>query len=351
MLSSLSSNVVLSKARARYGKRLKMENYRDLLNCHTVGEVAAYLKSHTIYGEFLAGIAENEVHRGELESRLKQKLMEDYSSLCRYEISVGEHFSLYFIQRSEIEQILHAVLLLDAGISEEYLFSMPTYLLHHTKISLTSLSKIKNYDDLLHVLHKTSYEKIMNQFRPKENGPIDYNGIESALFTYLYSNIYDTIKNYVRGEAAGQLFDIFNSFIDIRNYVRIYRLRLFYHFNSEQIRRVLFPFGTLTHHSLDEMMTATTEDELKTAFLQTKIGKSTRNINDPDQLSSHALFRLCHHYIDFSIHPSVVLLAYVFVCELEIRDIITIVEGIRYKMPANQIQKLLTIYNYYLSEN
>ena len=68
MLSALSSNAVLSKARAMYGKRLTAENYRELLNCKTVGEIAAVLKSRTVYGKLLAGINENEIHRGMLET-------------------------------------------------------------------------------------------------------------------------------------------------------------------------------------------------------------------------------------------------------------------------------------------
>ena len=84
MLSGLSSNAILSKARAMYGKRLTKENYNDLLNCQTVGEVASYLKSRTVYGKCLAGINESEVHRGQLEVALRQKLFDDYASLCRF---------------------------------------------------------------------------------------------------------------------------------------------------------------------------------------------------------------------------------------------------------------------------
>ena len=47
MLSSLSSNVVLAKARAKYGKRLKEKDYRNLLDCKSVAEVAAYLNANT----------------------------------------------------------------------------------------------------------------------------------------------------------------------------------------------------------------------------------------------------------------------------------------------------------------
>ena len=48
MLSSLASNAILSKARAMYGKRLTKENYRELLNCKSVGEVRVSKESHCL---------------------------------------------------------------------------------------------------------------------------------------------------------------------------------------------------------------------------------------------------------------------------------------------------------------
>ena len=41
MLSTYSSNVILAKARAMYGRRLHTEDYRELLGCRSVGELAS----------------------------------------------------------------------------------------------------------------------------------------------------------------------------------------------------------------------------------------------------------------------------------------------------------------------
>ena len=181
MLSSFASNAILSKARAMYGKRLREENYRDLLNCKTVSEVAGYLKNRTSYSGILAGINENEVHRGQLEGKLRQKLFEDYASLCRYELSVGEHFADYLLEHGEIEQILHSLMYLDAGNPEEYLFSLPAFLNRHTRIDLYALAHVKNYEDLLSALSHTPYRKLMEPFRPVPGIPMNYTGIENAL--------------------------------------------------------------------------------------------------------------------------------------------------------------------------
>ncbi|MFU0833496.1 MAG: ATP synthase, subunit C [Oscillospiraceae bacterium] len=347
MFSEFASNVILSKARTMYGKRLTIQNYEDLLACQSVGEVAGYLKDQTVYGKILSGIETSEIHRGQLEAKLKQKLWEDYASLCHYEITVGERFAQYFIERNEIEQILHAILLLDAGMPEEYLFNMPSYLLHHTKINLKSLSKIESFDDLLRTVGHTEYRSILEPFHPDESGWINYTGIESALYSYLYKNMFRIIRKYTHGETTKQLHDILKSYIDLTNFARIVRLKISYHSDPEFIKKALLPYGTFSEHLLNKMIEAQSEDELLSILGTTEIGKRALKFKHDyvGEIPRRMNFRNCRHYLDFSTHPSVVLISYIFTSETEISDIITIVEGIRYKLPAEEIRKLLVIIN------
>lgn len=347
MLSEFSSNVVLSKARAMYGKRLTVQNYNDLLNCQSVSEVASYLKNNTVYGKILSGIEETDIHRGQLEAKLRQKMMEDYASLCHFEITVGEHFSQYFIERNEIEQILHVILLLDAGMPEEYIFNMPSYLLKHTKINLKSLSKIKSYDDLLRALGHTPYRAILESFHPGENNWINYTGIESALYSYLYDNMFRIIKKYTRGETTKQLNDILKSYIDLSNFTRIVRLKISYHADPGFIKKALFPYGNFSEHLLDKMVASDSEEAITSILETTEIGKRALKFEHDyvGEIPHRMNFRNCHHYIDFSTHPSVVLISYIFTSETEIDDIITIVEGIRYHLATEEIRKLLIVVN------
>ncbi|OCM99889.1 hypothetical protein A7X67_10420 [Clostridium sp. W14A] len=347
MLSELSSNVVLSKARAMYGKRLTIQNYNDLLACQSVSEVASYLKSNTVYGKILSGIEESEIHRGQLEAKLRQKLLEDYASLCHYEITVGEHFSQYFIEKNEIEQILHVILLLDAGMPEEYLFNMPSYLTRHTKVDLKSLSKIRSFDDLLRTLSHTEYRRILEPYHPEENGWINYTGIESSLYTYLYSNMFRIIERYTRGETTKQLNDILKSYIDLTNFTRIVRLKISYHSDPEFIKNALLPYGTFGEHFLDKMIEADDEEKIVSILETSEIGKRALRFEHDyvGEIPRRMNFRNCHHYIDFSTHPSVVLISYIFTSEVEISDIITIVEGIRYRLATDEIRKLLIVVN------
>ena len=125
--SAPSANVILAKARAMYGNSLKSQNYLELLNCHSVSEVASYLKNRTSYAVMLTEINETTIHRGHLEMLLRRKLFNDYSSLSRYDATVGMHMSAYIIRRGEIDQIIQCLRLMNAGRSDEFFFSMPLF--------------------------------------------------------------------------------------------------------------------------------------------------------------------------------------------------------------------------------
>lgn len=350
MLATLSSNVVLAKARTMYGRRLTEENYKDLLKCKTVREVASYLKDRTAYSKVLAGIEETEIHRGGLELKLREKLAEDFNSLCRYEITIGEKFGEYFLRRGEMNLILQTILFLNAGESEkpdEEQIPAPLYLQHHTGLNLAALRHSSNYDEMLTALAHTPYEPMLKPFRPEKGQRIDYTGIEIALYSHLFDGIFNIIQKYSHGQTKRQLLDIFNSFVDLTNYVRIVRLKEFHRVSPEKIKKSLLPFGTLKRNILDQMAAADTEDEMQSILGRTKIGKRVSRVQHSyvDEIPRRVNFGTCHHYIDFSTHPSVVLISYVFLCEEEIADIVTIVEGIRYNLAPDEIKKMLTVLN------
>lgn len=345
MLISLSSNVVLAKARTMYGRRLTQADYNELLKCRTVGEVAGYLKNHTVYSGALAGIVENEVHRGELEARLKQKLMEDYAALCKYEVEVDRHFSRSFIERDEIRFLLLTVLRINSGKAEAGEYFFPPYLLHKASFDLSALSRAKTVDDLKRVVEKTPYGKQMAPFLTEPEKPIDYTGLENALYRDLFSNIVETISDHFFGEPKKELLTIYQAYLDLNNYVRIVRLRVKYGVSAEDTKKLLLPSGTFSESFLDKMAQGSTEEEIQAVLEHEEIGRKalkTRHVY-LDEIPARMNFQICRHFIDYSIYPPVVLIAFIFLSEAEIGNIVTIIEGKRYQLEPEEIKKLLIL--------
>lgn len=343
MLSTLSSNAILSKARAMYGKRLTGKDYQSMLGCKTVGEVAGYLKNHTSYSDMLTGVDEAAIHRGQLEMMLRQRIFYDLASLCRYELSVGERFADYILVRSEIQQILRALTLLEGEGADEYLFSLPLFLDKHTHIDLHALAKMKNYHDFLNALGHSPYRRLLEPFAPHPGEAIDITAVENALYGYLYSVVRNIIEHTRSKIAREQLNQIFTSYIDLQNYVRIVRLKKYYHANPDYIRSLQLPFGRLKESTVNEMILAESERQVTAIMKRTPLGKRSANVEYSyiDEIPLRYRFYTCEKSIRYSVYPPVVMLSYIFLTEFELSNIIHIVEGIRYGLPADDIKKLL----------
>lgn len=349
MPGSFSSNVILAKALAMYGHCLKPQNYKELLACHSVSEIAAYLKTRTSYATALREINEATIHRGYLEMLLRRKLFGDYASLSRYDMTVGSHLSDYLLERGEIDQIVQGLRLLGAGRPEEFFFSMPPFFSSHTRLNLIGMSKVKTYGQLLEELAGTPYRAILARFTPKtdESGSlhIPITDIETALYRHLIETLQAVIAR-THGKERQQLTDLCGAMVDAQNVTRILRLKQFFHASPDAIRAQLLPSGgTLSRRMQEAMIDADSPDEVVRLFYTTAAGRKIpedqrRFIHDLDDRASYFTAR---HHIHFSSSPMVVMFSYVILTDIEVDDIINIIEGVRYGMTAEQIRPMLVM--------
>lgn len=344
MILSYASNAVLSKARAMYGKRLKERDYLNLMSCDSVSEIASYLKHKTSYSDILSAINENDIHREYLEDIIKRKLFYDFAILGKYDLSSGEHFFNYIIAKTEVQEIMHIIMLMAAGKTSEYLYSMPVFFGRHTKIDIYSFSSIKSFDDLLEATKKSVYNEILLPFRPRNgNGPVDISQIEAVLYTYLYDVVFHIIDKYTRGRTKEELNDLFNTYVDLNNIVRIARVKKFYNVDDEYIETIIFPFGKLGMKALREYIYSKDTKQMMIDMKSSKVGKKwlSKGLDTIDKIPKYMRFIRSLHNIRFSISAPIVLMSYIFLKEIEILNIINIIEGIRYKLPAEEIKAML----------
>lgn len=338
-----ASSAVITKARAKYGKRLTQKDYKALLKCNNVSSVVAYLKSHTKYSDVLSKINESEVHRGQLETLLKQKVFYDFDSLCRYEMSEGSPFSEFIIRKYEIEQLTHFLMLLSCNKQEQYIFALPSYFNNHTDIDLYKLSSCKDFDSFIDTLGKGEYQEILKNFKPDKNGVIDIAGAEDALNVYSHKELYTAIskrKNKKQREKLKQLCDHVNDFCNLS---RILRLKKYYSMDAQTIKSHLLPYGSIKDKTLNDMCEAQDIEQVFEIMSTTRVGKRIKqmSIEKEEQMSFMSRYNMCRRMLYYSTDPAVVLLSYMYVSEAELKNIITIIEGVRYNCSVEQIESLL----------
>ena len=342
-MSSQSSNAILAKARAMYGKCLKDTDYQNLIDCKTVAEIAAYLKQRTNYASVMSGLNETEIHRGQLEPVLRQNIYFDVFALSRYALEDTLAFSDFIIAKMEIEQIIRCLMLVNIGKAEEYVYSMPLSLDKFSKISLKALASVRSYDDMMSAMKGTWYYQVMLGFRPKDNSKINITELEIALENKNYSKVIETMAEGKNKGDRKELRDIFSAMLDFENMSRIIRLKKYYHFTQEQIVPLLIPYGRLSKKILSDLCSAESVSEIFELSRTTYLGRlmSKLQYNDPTQMTDAMIYNYCRHHLRLSPNPTIVMISYVYLREIELKNIINLIEATRYNIPADEKSRLL----------
>lgn len=344
MFTSFSSNAILAKSRAMFGKRLTEQNYNELLNCKSVSDVAAYLKNRTSYNDIFEGINTSNIHRGQLEALLVKHVFNKYEVLCKYELSIGQDYYKYFITRNDIDMILICVRLLNTGNPEDYLLYMPVFFGTHTKIDQIKLSKVRSLEDLLEVLEETEYKAVLEPYVKNFNEIDGKLNIEAAFNRYKYNVIKNIAEKGFKGKQAEQVLDVLKTQNDIRVIISIYRLKKLLGADQEIIKQFLMPeVSRMSLKQLNMLAEAPTAEDMLKKLEKTDYGKGI-NRTDFEYIEDAAqryLYKWNLKSLRFSSNPTVVMFCYIFLLENEINNITHIIEGIRYNVPAADIKNML----------
>ena len=338
-----AENAILAKSRALFAKRLTKKHYSEMLQCNNVREVASYLKTKTPYAEYLSNLNVSSVHRGWLEANLKNILYIKYDSLSHYDYTLGDDFYKYFVISGECDQITRCVMLMNSGDKEKYLITLPSFFNSRTKIDLVALGKADSYSELLNVINGTPYHKILKKFMKNDSDSIDVMGFSSAMDEYVFSVFFDVIKNSSNGKAREALYEMARLKIDMYNVEKLYRLgRLQRHGIDALLASHMMSNGSLKDETLQNIINSKSAKEVVSVLKNTKYGKYLKDDYDYVELATAAVIRnMSIHQLRFSSNPLVVMFAYSNLLDTEIKDIIHIIEGIRYNVPSEEINKLL----------
>lgn len=351
-VSSSASNALLTKCRAMFGKRLSAQDVHALLACRTVSQVAAYLKQNTHYSYALADIDENHIHRNRLEEALNKQLFYEYASLCRYELSVGEHLAEYVVMRMELRQLLSFLRLLSAGKPQEYLFAIPYFFEQHTDMNLMELSRVTSYEEFLEAAKPSSFYPIFKRFAPKKGAQFDYAAIEHAMYAFLFSRVLKNVDKYYHGKAQSELYEILGSHVELMNVLSIYRLKKYYSADPSLIKTLIHPYNyRISQKLINEMINAESAQEVLDLFFartpyRHDVPREEIENAHVDVLLRIVSYRTARRFLRFSTNPSVVLLAFIELSETEISEIVTIIEGIRYGLSSEEIMAMIVIDDY-----
>ncbi|MEG0570722.1 MAG: V-type ATPase subunit [Oscillospiraceae bacterium] len=344
MLETFSSNVILAKTRAMYGKRLNTENYNELSRLKSVSDVVTYLKNNTYYSYYLKGINETATHRAQLEELLKRSLFSRYSKLSKYDFSENRFYS-YIAIDLEIEIIMHCISLVNSQNFSEIIKVIPGFFSKYATFDIMRLIGIKSIAEFSECLNGTPYKKIIKPFI-NATGTIDYSDCEVALKTYYYKDLLCKIQKNFKGEVKNELLKIVKIQADALNLSKIFRLKFYFKVDNEKIKKRLLPFYyKFSPRFLDKVLEAeSTEEFVKVISLNSINGKmSSVEYNYIEDYTKRLMYILNKKFLRFSTNSAVAYFSYMALSRIEIENLIIIIEGTRYNLPSQEIKKLLIL--------
>lgn len=338
--ASPAGNTAAARAKTMYGKRLTEKQYLELAASHTVGEIAAYLKTQTVYAKVLADVKENTVHRGALEQLLRRKLADDLQKLYGYDPAIDRLVGMYYRQQIEIRWILRWLRAKTEEEDDSWFLSAAVTTVN-SKLNLPRMNGCQTIAELEETLRGTLYADVLHSFAGQQGLP-SVTTLENALIRRRNEQLLEAVRE-TDGGCRKELLSLLTSQIDVQNFCRIWRLKKYFSAADADIRRCLLPGGSIKKQDLEEMVTAENADEAAKVFCSTEIGRhippGTRQ--EIDLLPERVPFLRARHAMYFSVYAPVICLAYAFLAETELHNLIHIIEGIRYGMSAAEIGPFL----------
>lgn len=327
-----------------FGKRLTDENYRELARKQSVGEIAAYLKQQTQYAEFLHDVNESSVHRGQLENVLRRAVYGDYMRMLVYISPNDRKFYRFFLVKMEIDEILSYLRYLNAGRETEYLFSLPSYFAEHASFDLYNLAKVRGFDELLRLLANTPYADILKKYDPTSAEIQDSVQIDNAFDQYYYKYLNRAIENNFAGQDKDKLKRAVGVQIDLVNIAQIIRLKRYFQAPAEYIRSLLIPHTVrIKPEVLNKMVEAPDADAALSTLADTPYADFfvPGSFEYIEEGANRVIYAYNKKLLATSTSSAVAMMAYLNLKQLELQNIITIIEGVRYGLHPAETEKLL----------
>lgn len=343
MLKLFKYSHLEAKIRVMYGNMLKDEDFDKLITQKSVNDIAAYLKKNTYYRKYFEGLDEASIHRGQLEVMLTRSLVTDALKIAKY--LKGNEKTIYrFVYRKlEVEDIKKMLRALQQGKPLSSLDRKTLFVSRLSNIDFNVSLKANNVRELMDSLEDTRFYNILKPL-VKNDYQIDLFAAEMALDLYYFKRLHEQIDRLSSGKDKNILREAYGLDADFRNLMWIYRAKRFYGIQKEIIYTYLVPGGLkIKKNDLIELIETTDIDDLITKYKRGPYGKYIDFESDHWTNSFYSYFghkqRMNMRLMQGTIAP---IIGYIFIKEIEVMNLTTIIEGVRYHASNDTIEAYLS---------
>ena len=324
---------VNTKIKAMKSSFLTEEQYQKLINTNSFEEAIRFLKEETDYSELFQGISADSIHRGQFEIILKRYHIERLYKLSHYFSGDYKKLIKILFMRYEIEDLKVILRSKYVNRSKAEIEDMLAYKNLLNTVDYDYLLSASDIHELIERLKDSIYYKHIKPFEQTINKEGLFI-IENNLDILFHSTLRKFIKK-LDPEDMKAISDIIGFEADMLNITAIYRGRKYYNLSSEEIYNyTIYDYYKLKPEIIKKLCYAKDMDEYFD-ILKDLPYKQIIPMNDNEdfliEVYERASFKkfLDKYMAKFQLNISV-LMAFVNLLNIEIKNIVSIVENKKY---------------------
>ena len=341
-------SAVAAKLKAMHANFLTDEDFDRLLEKTSVKDICACLKATKGYGDVLSDIDESDVHRGAIEVKLYQDMVNEYERLYNFLDHSKREIMQFWFMRHELEFLKGEIRYIYTHeerkkdeISRE---KFDAFFSSHTKINRDIMSKAVSLADCIEACKNTPYQKALQR---AENLNADFFSMGMLLETMYYDSVWKTINLKFDKSQRELIKRHMGTKIDLLNLMWIYRGKKYFNFPSEIIFTYLLPVRyRLNEDVFKRMVTAESADAMVSIAEGTPYSELFSGLDKGvfiEENYSRITYKLAKDIFVNHTDSMAAVYAYLTLKEIEMKKIIMIIEGIRYNQNPESIREHIAI--------
>ncbi len=335
----MAYNAVDTKISAKKSNIFDEIKLRSMMECDSIDQVTDFIKNKYGLAGFIDEAGSNaRLFRDDLELLLTRYMVQETEEILHYFSGPYKDFLKVFLTKFEITDlvmILRKVVRNEeaSGVSENFVHSV-----NFSRLPFDKLAGSKNPEQFLENLKGTQYYTSLKTVTDNDEVKREFHS-EMKLQLLFYKNL---MKKAVKLDKTDYRIvqEIIGTKIDFMNVQWIYRAKAYYDISPEQILVYCIQGGNrLKLNMLKKLVYSKTIDELaqmSNKYMKYKIFGSEADIKK--NLDDGFYTYLDGRRNDMSIGK---ILWYLYMMDKVIKNMVTVTESIRYKLPKEQMEYYL----------
>lgn len=329
-ISAIKYPSINAKLKGMYAKRLKNDDLQDLAKQNNLKSAVAILKNKSSSLNVLSEDADRE----EIEKVLNGEIIYDIEKIVKYLDKNDTQIFNLLISKYEIRCIKKAIKLLYSKNEYDENIKIWTNTIF---TDLKGLESIKSIDEFLKIINNTKYKKILKKYFENKDTEYSIFEIENELDKMYLKSIYNSAGN------NKNLKKMIGAKIDFTNILWIYRMKKYYNFSEDKIEKSIIDINyALKKNQILLLVKAKNIEELNEILKKTVYSNiATDDIYELECNMKKYLHGLYIKNFKSNLLSINCIYSYLNLVELENKDIISIIEAVRYGIDKEKLLKKL----------